>query len=337
MGRLATPVRVFVNASAIGFYGLGGDETIDEEGLPSSIFQSELCQEWEGAAGAAAGLGARLVRMRIGLVLGNDGGAFPQLVRPVRFGLGAVLGSGSQWVSWIHIDDLVRLFEFAIDTPRVNGALNAVSPEAVTHRQFQRAMAKQLRRPVWFRVPAVLLRAALGEMAQLLVDGQRVVPARAAVLGFKFHHRRIAHALRALLGPARGGGVPTAVYFNGACPVCRSEMTHYANLCATDQPEVQFIDSIQRPGDLVECGLRIEHLKRRVYLRDAEGRILSGMPALVHLWSRIPKYRWLSDVLTLPLIRPLSTLVYDHAIAPGLALWADTRIAQRTHRSSIDG
>ena len=153
MGRLRAPVRVFVTASAIGYYGLGGDETIDEEGLPNSISSPNSARSGK-APGAAARLGARLVRMRIGLVLGNDGGAFPQLVRPVRFGLGAVLGSGRQWVSWIHIDDLVRLFEFAIDTPRVNGALNAVSPEAVTHRQFQRAMAKQLRRPLWFRVPA---------------------------------------------------------------------------------------------------------------------------------------------------------------------------------------
>ena len=329
MGRLTAPVRVFVSASAIGFYGIGGDEVIDERGRPTSIFQSQLCQDWEAAARAAARLGARLVRVRMGLVLGSDGGALPRLLKPIRLGLGAVLGSGAQWVSWIHIEDLVRLFEFAIDTPRASGALNAVSPEPVTHRQFQEALAQQLRRPLWLRVPAFVLRAALGEMSQLLVNGQRVVPTRAATLGFKFRHRRIHDALRDLLGTTTADGMAAEVYFNGDCPVCRTEMSHYSNLCAKSQPNFRFIDSMQRPNDFVECGLRREHLERRVYLRDADGRILSGMPALVHLWSRMPEYRWLSKVLALPVLRPLSTLVYDHVIAPSLAFWATRHAVSR--------
>jgi uncharacterized protein (TIGR01777 family) len=329
MGRLTTPVRVFVSASAIGFYGVGGNELIDERGRPTSIFQSQLCQDWEAAARAAARLGARLVRVRIGLVLGNDGGALPQMLRPIRLGLGAVLGSGAQWVSWIHIEDLVRLLEFAIDTPRVSGALNAVSPEPVTHRRFQETAAQQLRRPLWLRAPAFMLRAALGEMAQLLVDGQRVVPTRATALGFKFRYRRIQDALKELLGVRTADCMPSEVYFNGDCPVCRAEMTHYASLCANSQPEFRFIDSMQRPNELVSCGLRREHLERRVYLRDAGGRILSGMPALVHLWSTMPEYRWLSKVFALPLLRPVSTLVYDHVVAPSLAFWATRRVVSR--------
>jgi len=325
MGRLTTRVRVFVSASAIGFYGLGGDEVIDEQGRPSSIFQSQLCQDWEAAARAAARLGVRLVRVRMGLVLSNDGGALPQLLRPIRFGLGAILGSGSQWVSWIHIEDLVRLLEFAIDTPRVSGALNAVSPEPVTHRQFQKALARQIRRPLWLRVPAFVLRGALGEMAQLLVDGQRVVPTRATTLGFNFHHRRIRDALSNLLGTTDSDGTPTEMYFNGDCPVCRSEMTHYAKLCANGPSKFRFVNSMQRPDEFVDCGLRREHLERRVYLRDANGRILSGMPALIHLWSKMPEYRWLSRVLALPVLKFLSTLLYDHAVAPSLAFWATRR------------
>jgi uncharacterized protein (TIGR01777 family) len=330
MGRLTTPVRVFVSASAVGFYGIGRDDVIDESGRPTSIFQSQLCQDWEAAARAAARLGARLVRVRIGLVLGNDGGALPQLLRPIVLGFGAVLGRGAQWVSWIHIEDLVRLFEFAIDTPRVSGALNAVSPEPVTHRHFQEALAQQLRRPVWLHVPALVLRAALGEMAQLLVDGQRVVPTRAATLGFTFRFRRIQDALRDLLGTAPVESAPTEVYFNGDCPVCRTEMTHYANLCAASQPTLRFIDSMKWPNEFVECGLRREHLERRVYLRDAAGRIISGMPALVHLWSKMPGYRWLSRLLTLPLLKTISTLAYDNVIAPSLAYWATRRVVHRT-------
>jgi uncharacterized protein len=199
-GRLVHPPRVFVTASAIGYYGLGGDDPVDERGSPQPIFQSQLCQEWEAAAAPADGLGARVVRLRIGLVMGRSGGALPQLARPVRFGLGAVLGSGKQWVSWIHIADLIRLFEFALDTPTCQGAVNAVSPAAATHAQMQRALAKTLHRPLWMHIPAIFIRVALGEMSQLLVDGQRVVPSRALAAGFVFKFPNLGGALEHLLG-----------------------------------------------------------------------------------------------------------------------------------------
>ena len=296
-----------------------------------SIFQSTLCREWEAASEGAESLGARLVRLRIGLVLGRNGGALPQLARAVRFGFGAVLGSGRQWVSWIHIDDLIRLFEFALDNPAVRGALNAVAANPVTHLEFQRGIASALRRPLWLRVPAIVLRTALGEMAQLLVDGQRVVPNRAAALGFKFRHPDVRRALMGLLGnPAAVLGVgATDIYFNGDCPVCLAEMSHYAKLSAEAQPHLRFIDSSQRPDDLASCGLRREHLERRVYLRDSRGQLLSGMPALIALWSRIPRYRKLAQVLNVPVLRQASALMYDHAIAPSLALWAKRRNRQR--------
>lgn len=198
-GRLTHPPRVLVSASAIGYYGVRGDERLDEQDRPTEIFQSRLCQEWEAAAEAAQSLGVRVVRLRIGLVLGRDGGSLPQLVRPHRWGLGAVLGSGRQWMSWIHLNDLIRLFEFVLDTPTVQGAVNAVSPSPLTHQQMQRAIADVLHRPLWLRVPAVVLRAGLGEMAQLLVDGQRVVPNRARALGFEFRYAEAHEALADLL------------------------------------------------------------------------------------------------------------------------------------------
>jgi uncharacterized protein (TIGR01777 family) len=197
--RIARPPRVFVTASAVGYYGVRGDEVIDEQGHAASIFQSALCQEWEAAAEGADSLGARLVKLRIGLVLGRNGGALPQLAAAARFGLGAVLGTGRQWVSWIHIDDLIRLVEFALDTPAVRGALNAVATDPVTHLEFQRGIASALRRPLWLRVPAIVLRTALGEMAQLLVDGQRVVSNRATALGFRFRYPDVRRALMSLL------------------------------------------------------------------------------------------------------------------------------------------
>ena len=124
--------------------------------------------------------------------------------------------------------------------------------------------------------------------------------------------------------------MPTEMYFNGDCPVCRTEMTHYAKLCADSQPAFRFIDSMQRPDEFIECCLRREHLERRVYLREADGRILSGMPALVHLWSKMPEYHWLATVMVLPVLKPISTVVYDHVVAPGLALWATRRVLSRT-------
>lgn len=330
-GRLTQPPRVFVSSSAIGYYGLGGAEPIDESGSPQPIFQSKLCQEWESTAQAAEGTGARVVRIRTGVVLGRDGGALPQLATPIRFGMGAVLGDGKQWVAWIHIADLIRLFLFALDTPTCQGALNAVSPAAATHAQMQRLLAKTLRRPLWMRVPAWVVRAGLGEMAQLLVDGQRVIPTKALAAGFVFKHPNLGEALQHLLG--RTGTAKTTqadIYYNGDCPVCRTEMEHYAEICATARPELRFIDSTQEPNDFTGCGLRQEHLERRVYIRDANGEIISGMPAIIALWSRMPRYVWASRLFSLPVIRPATELVYDHVIAPSLALWAKARARRRT-------
>ena len=133
-------------------------------------------------------------------MLARDGGALPSMALPVRLGLGAIIGSGRQWVSWIHIDDAVRLIEFALGNPGLRGAVNAVAPTPLSHEEFQRELARTLRRPLWLRIPAWVLRKTLGEMAQLLVDGQRVVPQRAVAAGFVFQYPESGAALRQLLG-----------------------------------------------------------------------------------------------------------------------------------------
>jgi uncharacterized protein (TIGR01777 family) len=328
LSRALNPVGVFVSASAVGFYGVTGDEIVDEAGRPMPIFQSRMCQDWEAAARAAARLNVRLVRLRMGLVLGADGGALPRLALPVRMGLGAILGTGRQWVSWIHIDDLVRLIEFAIDNPAVRGAVNAVSPAPVTHQELQQALARILRRFIGLRVPRFLLRLALGEMAQLLIDGQRIVPTRATALGFKLRHPRIDEALRSLLRPAAPDLSTAEVFFNGECRVCRFEMKRYAALSRRAKPEMRFVDSTRHARGLTACLLRSEHLERRLYLRSADGRILSGMPAVLAIWASLPQYRLLSKIWSLPLLRPLAVLLYDHAISRLLAFWARRRAGQ---------
>jgi len=218
--RLERPPRVLLSASAVGYYGVRGDEPLDERAAPQPIFQSALCQEWEAAAQVAASLGVRVMMLRFGLVLARDGGALPSLARPVRIGLGAIMGTGRQWMSWIHIDDAVRLIEFGLSSPNLRGAVNAVAPAAVTHAQFQRELGRALHRPVWLRIPSIVLRSTLGEMAQLLVDGQRVVPIKALAAGFEFQHPHLPAALRQLLEHSSLESVAPSqsVSHNGACP-----------------------------------------------------------------------------------------------------------------------
>jgi hypothetical protein len=320
--------RVLVNASGVGFYGVRDDELLDERAAPQESFQSQLCQQWEQVAQLAEASGTRVVCLRMGVVLGRDGGALPQLVRPARLAAAAVLGSGTQWLSWIHIGDLVRLIELALDKPAVRGAVNAVAPRAVTQLQFQRALTRVVRRPLWLRVPAFVLRSLLGEMAQLLVDGQRVVPARALALGFGFHHTHLERALSDLLAPAPLRAVsaqPPDFYFNGDCPVCKFEMTRYEQHCIATGTQMRFIDATRQAQPLSDCGLRTEHVEQRVYLRDPDGNIVSGLPALIELWSRMPGYGWLARFFSLPGLHPVAAVLYDLVVAPSLAWWARTR------------
>jgi len=199
----ASRPQVLVSASAIGFYGPAGDIWLDESSPPQPVFQSKLCLEREAAANAAEALDIRAVNLRIGLVLGADGGILKSLALPARLGLAARIGDGQQWMSWIHIDDLVRVIERAIDEPSMRGPINAVAPEPVRQGDFQRQLTRVLHRPLWLRIPGFALRLALGEMAELLVLGQRVTPRRLLDAGFTFQYTALESALVDLLRPAR--------------------------------------------------------------------------------------------------------------------------------------
>jgi hypothetical protein len=199
--RAAAP-RVLASASAIGFYGAAGEEWLDESSPPQPrAFQSQLCMAREAAADAARELGMRVVNLRLGLVLGPDGGILPQLARPARFGMAAVIGDGRQWMSWIHLEDMLRILELTLDDATIDGPVNVVAPQPVRQRDFQRALARTLRRPLWLRVPGALLNLALGEMAELLVRSQRVAPSRLEQRGFEFRYPELETALRQILTP----------------------------------------------------------------------------------------------------------------------------------------
>jgi uncharacterized protein (TIGR01777 family) len=194
--------RVMVSASAIGFYGPAGDEWLDESSPPQpATFQSQLCIAREAATEPARDLGIRAVNLRVGLVLGADGGILKQLALPARLGMAAVIGDGQQWMSWIHLDDIERIVELAVADGNLSGPVNAVAPEPVRQRDFQRALTRVVHRPLWLRVPGALLRAGLGEMAELLVRGQRVAPRRLLAQGFEFRYPALEPALAQILKP----------------------------------------------------------------------------------------------------------------------------------------
>ena len=325
------PPRVLVTASAIGFYGPAGDDWLSESSPAKESFQSRLCVEREAAANAGEAQGLRVVNLRIGLVLGRDGGILPRLALPAKLGLAAVIGDGRQWMSWIHIADLVRVVENALDSPGLRGPVNAVAPAPVRQRDFQRALTHSLRRPLWWRIPAFALRWSLGEMAELLVQGQRVAPRRLLSDGFEFRHFTLDSALRELVPDRAGAPVLRAldrgceVWFNGDCPVCSREIGAYARAAERRDLPLRFHDSMRVNRPLAAYGLRREHLERRLYLRDEQGRVLSGFRAVIALWARIPEYRWLARVFSWTPLRAICESLYDHVVAPGLAHWARVR------------
>ncbi len=194
--RKAPPrARTLINASAVGLYGVGGDEELDETGSPGPGFLAELVRNWEAAAQGAEPL-ARLVLLRFGVVLAADGGALEKMLLPFKLGAGGPIGSGRQWMSWIDRDDAVRMIEWAIDRADVRGVYNATAPEPVRNRDFTRALGRALHRPAFVPVPAFALRLAFGQMAdEMLLGGQRVVPRRAEAEGFLFETRTIEQAL----------------------------------------------------------------------------------------------------------------------------------------------
>ena len=202
MRRLQQPPRVLISASAVGFYGASPNasfEPLDESvGPRPGEFQSDLCAAIEHEARRAEGLGVRVVRMRFGVVLGRGDGAYPMLALSARLGFGAVLGSGRQPAPWIHLDDAVGLVRFALANAQLSGPVNAVAPDTVAQDKFARALAASFGQRVWMRVPDAPMRAMLGEMSTLLLDGQNARPRAMVAAGYRFAYPRLQGALRAL-------------------------------------------------------------------------------------------------------------------------------------------
>lgn len=200
---------IIISASAIGYYGSRGDEILTEQSAPSSDFLGEVVQKWENEAREAEKFGVRVVSPRIGVVLGSDGGALQKMLLPFRFGVGGRIGTGRQWMSWIHIDDLIELILFALSTSALAGPVNATAPNPVTNADFTRELARALHRPAIFPVPAIALKLMFGEMSEILLGGQRVLPQAALAAGFKFRYPEIGSALADLFGSHKTSGTPS--------------------------------------------------------------------------------------------------------------------------------
>lgn len=193
------PPNVLVSASAVGYYGSCGDRILAEQSPPGSDFLARVCCDWEREAQEAEKLGTRVIRLRIGAVMGRGGGALQKMLLPFRLGLGGRLGSGTQWMSWIHLEDLCSLILFALRESTLRGVLNATSPHPVTNRDFTRALAHALDKPAFFPVPAVALKLLFGGMSGILLDSQRAIPEAATLAGFEFQYPEIGAALIQIL------------------------------------------------------------------------------------------------------------------------------------------
>jgi len=200
--QAAVKPRVLVSASAVGYYGDRGDEELTESAAPADDFLARVCVEWEREAHAAEQAGVRVVCARTGIVLGAGGGALGKMLLPFKLGAGGPLGSGRQWMPWVHVADLARLYLHAADTPSLSGPMNAVAPNPVRNADFTKALARQLHRPAFLPAPYFGLRLAFGEFAKVLFASQRVIPQVAHDTGFVFQYPDIVAALREILAPA---------------------------------------------------------------------------------------------------------------------------------------
>ncbi len=187
--------RVLISGSAVGYYGNSNDEIITEDTVPANDFLGQLCRDWERAALRAQTAGVRVVLLRTGIVLGRDGGALAKLLLPFRLGLGGPIGSGKQYMPWIHLHDEVEIIARALDDDRYQGPINATAPNPIINREFGRALGRALHRPAVMPLPGFVLKAVMGEASGVLLGGQRAVPERLLTLGFPFAFANIDEAL----------------------------------------------------------------------------------------------------------------------------------------------
>jgi uncharacterized protein len=198
--RLEKKPDILISASAIGYYGSQDDNIIDEKSQPHNEFTSQLCHKWESEALKAEDIGVRVCITRLGVVLGPNGGALKQMLPTFKMGIGGQIGSGKQYFSWVHIDDVILAFSFLIKNKKQSGIYNLTAPNPITNAHFTKALGKQLKRPTIFSVPSFVIKTLFGEMGEtLLLKGQRVLPKQLQQAGFIFKYPKIDEALENII------------------------------------------------------------------------------------------------------------------------------------------
>jgi hypothetical protein len=200
IGKAKKKPKLLLNASAIGYYGPRGDEEVTEKSSPGHDFLATTTAQWEDEAQKVQTHGTRLVLLRNGLVLGKDGGALPRMLLPFRLFVGGPIGSGRQWMSWIHRDDVLGLIFMAMQNDAVRGVINATAPNPATMKEFCKTLGKAMSRPSWLPVPGFALKILLGEMSMLVLTGQKVAPKQAEHYGYQFQYPELEAALRSIVG-----------------------------------------------------------------------------------------------------------------------------------------
>ncbi len=199
--RKDNQVKTIISASAIGYYGDQDNKLLTEDNPPGTNFLANTCIAWEKAVDEGAALGIRIVKLRTGVVLSLQGGALPQMAKPIKWGIGANLGSGKQWVSWIHLQDVLRMYHFALENLELSGTYNMTAPHPVQNSEFTALLAKQLRKPIWLPgVPVFVLRMILGEKSSLVLDSAKVSSDKIINAGFTFNFLTLADALKNIYG-----------------------------------------------------------------------------------------------------------------------------------------
>ncbi len=323
MNSLKNKPELFVSGSAIGFYGNRQDEELTEKSSPGNDFMANLCLKWEEEALRAEKLGIRVVRLRTGLVLGSGGGILQPLLLATKFCAGAIMGSGKQYMSWIDIDDIIHLILFTVSNNKINGAVNATAPNPATQRDFMKKLGAQLKRPVFLWAPAFMLRLIFRDMADLFLNGQKTLPAKAHEHGFEFLYPELEQSFDKIISKNTKNAADTPgeseIFYNSECPVCDMEINHYCKLSASSEAPMQFKDINSNPDILVQYGLCKEDILRRMYVLKPDGSVANGIDATVHIWSQLPRYKLFSKALQIPPIHFAGSFIYEAIIVPWLA------------------
>jgi uncharacterized protein (TIGR01777 family) len=320
IARLETKPELLLNGSAIGFYGNRHDEIMTENSDCKTDFMSELCQKWEDQAKKAEEYGLRVAILRTGLVLDGNGGILTPILLSAKLGGGMVMGSGKQYMSWIDLHDIIRLMQFIVSNKNLNGAINATAPKPVSQKEFMKTLGRSLKRPVFMRLPAWVFRMFLKDMADLFLNGQRVLPKKAQDNGFEFSYPDLKDSFERITSKEVNNiEGKSEVFYNSDCSICDIEMNHYCELKKESGALIDFKSINSNSEALTEYGLREKDIKKRLYVLKSNGEVANGVDANIEIWSHFPRYKKYAKFLKFGPIHFIASFVYEGIIVPKLA------------------